>query len=124
MSSADGRAVAGEALDEIGARLRVDEAVDVEGPDFRGGHVLRNSGGMSATELLFDPVTSLPGLPLFVRQVEEALRKEIERIRSEPVGAEELVVLESRLAGRRADRLEDEGVLLADPTAANNVFAG
>jgi EAL domain-containing protein (putative c-di-GMP-specific phosphodiesterase class I)/GGDEF domain-containing protein len=37
-------------------------------------HVLRNSGGMSAGELLFDPVTSLPGLPLFVRQVEDALR--------------------------------------------------
>ena len=37
-------------------------------------HVLRNSGGMSAGELLFDPVTALPGLPLFVRQVEEALR--------------------------------------------------
>jgi EAL domain-containing protein (putative c-di-GMP-specific phosphodiesterase class I)/GGDEF domain-containing protein len=37
-------------------------------------HVLRNAGGMSAGELLFDPVTALPGLPLFVRQVEEALR--------------------------------------------------
>lgn len=37
-------------------------------------HVLRKSGGMSAGELLFDPVTSLPGLPLFVRQVEEALQ--------------------------------------------------
>lgn len=37
-------------------------------------HVLRNSGGMSAGELLFDPVTALPGLPLFVRQVEEALQ--------------------------------------------------
>ena len=37
-------------------------------------HVLRNAGGISADELLFDPVTSLPSLPLFVRQVEEALR--------------------------------------------------
>jgi EAL domain-containing protein (putative c-di-GMP-specific phosphodiesterase class I) len=37
-------------------------------------HVLRKSGGMSAGELLFDPVTALPGLPLFVRQVEEALQ--------------------------------------------------
>lgn len=36
--------------------------------------VLSNSAGMSANDLLFDPVTSLPGLPLFVRQVEEALR--------------------------------------------------
>ena len=37
-------------------------------------HLLRSSGGVSAGELLFDPVTALPGLPLFVRQVEEALR--------------------------------------------------
>lgn len=37
-------------------------------------HVLRNSGGMNADELLFDPVTALPGLPLFVRQVEDALQ--------------------------------------------------
>ncbi len=36
-------------------------------------HMLRNSGGMNADELLFDPVTSLPGLPLFVRQVADAL---------------------------------------------------
>lgn len=36
--------------------------------------VLSTSGGISANDLLFDPVTSLPGLPLFVRQVEEALR--------------------------------------------------
>ena len=33
-------------------------------------HVLRSSGGISAGELLFDPVTALPGLSLFVRQVE------------------------------------------------------
>ena len=37
-------------------------------------HVLRSSGGISAGELLFDPVTALPCMPLFVRQVEEALR--------------------------------------------------
>lgn len=37
-------------------------------------HLLRNSGGINPDELLFDPVTQLPGLPLFVRQVEEALR--------------------------------------------------
>jgi EAL domain-containing protein (putative c-di-GMP-specific phosphodiesterase class I) len=36
-------------------------------------HVLQNSGGLSAGELLFDPVTSLPGMPLFVRQVQQAL---------------------------------------------------
>ena len=36
-------------------------------------HLLRNSGGISIDELLFDPVTALPGLPLFVRQVEDAL---------------------------------------------------
>lgn len=37
-------------------------------------HLLRNSGGIDADELLFDPVTSLPGLPLFVREVESALQ--------------------------------------------------
>ena len=37
-------------------------------------HVLRNAGGISADDLLFDPVTLLPSLPLFVRQVEQALR--------------------------------------------------
>ena len=42
-------------------------------------HLLRNSGGVNSDELLFDPVTALPGLPLFVRQVEDALasRKEV-----------------------------------------------
>jgi len=30
-------------------------------------HLLRNSGGINPDELLFDPVTALPGLPLFVR---------------------------------------------------------
>jgi EAL domain-containing protein (putative c-di-GMP-specific phosphodiesterase class I)/GGDEF domain-containing protein len=42
-------------------------------------HLLRNSGGVSSDDLLFDPVTSLPGLPIFVRQVEDALesRKEV-----------------------------------------------
>lgn len=42
-------------------------------------HLLRNSGGVNTDELLFDPVTSLPGLQLFVRQVEDALesRKEV-----------------------------------------------
>ena len=36
-------------------------------------HLLRNSGGVNPDELLFDPVTALPGLPLFVREVEAAL---------------------------------------------------
>jgi len=36
-------------------------------------HLLRNSGGVKSDELLFDPVTALPGLTLFVRQVEDAL---------------------------------------------------
>lgn len=42
-------------------------------------HLLRNSNGVNTDELLFDPVTALPGLPLFVRQVEDALasRKEV-----------------------------------------------
>jgi EAL domain-containing protein (putative c-di-GMP-specific phosphodiesterase class I)/GGDEF domain-containing protein len=37
-------------------------------------HLLRNSGGVDADELLFDQVTSLPGLPVLVRQVDEALK--------------------------------------------------
>ncbi|MHB1095748.1 MAG: bifunctional diguanylate cyclase/phosphodiesterase [Gemmatimonadaceae bacterium] len=42
-------------------------------------HLLRNSGSMNSDELLFDSVTALPGLPIFVRQVQEALesRKEV-----------------------------------------------
>ena len=42
-------------------------------------HLLRNSGGVNSDELLFDPVTALPGLPIFVRQVQDALesRKEV-----------------------------------------------
>lgn len=42
-------------------------------------HLLRNSGGVNTDELLFDPVTALPGLPIFVRQVQDALesRKEV-----------------------------------------------
>jgi GGDEF domain-containing protein len=36
-------------------------------------HVMRNSVGISPDELLFDSVTALPRLPLFVRQAEEAL---------------------------------------------------
>ena len=36
-------------------------------------YLLRHSGGVNPDELLFDPVTGLPGLPLFVRQVEDAL---------------------------------------------------
>ena len=37
-------------------------------------HFLRSGSDIDADALLFDPVTSLPGLPLFVRQVEEALK--------------------------------------------------
>lgn len=42
-------------------------------------HLLRNSGDVNSDELLFDPVTALPGLPIFVRQVQDALesRKEV-----------------------------------------------
>ena len=42
-------------------------------------HLLRNSGGVNSDALLFDPVTALPGLPIFVRQVQDALesRKEV-----------------------------------------------
>ena len=42
-------------------------------------HLMRNSGGVNTDTLLFDPVTALPGLQLFVRQVEDALesRKEV-----------------------------------------------
>jgi GGDEF domain-containing protein len=36
--------------------------------------VLRSAGGISADELLFDPVTLLPSLQLFVRQVDAALQ--------------------------------------------------
>lgn len=37
-------------------------------------HLLLSSGGVDADELLFDQVTSLPGLPVLVRQVDEALK--------------------------------------------------